>query len=354
MQKRKWLGVVGFLLLFYLIIWGFFKLMFSSLGTDSGDRRQTPPVIILQITSSQGAKTEELTDWLNPDKEAGLTVINLVEFMEKPVSAGTTLIIPPLTATEQWIFAGLTTLIRLGEWADSGASVLTFDPFPRADTATKNGEKITLAEGFYTVDFAGFNASAVLWFDRQQMGLNPQKGAAVKATLTIGDRQLPVIWEIKARKGRLTTCLARPQATPGAAELLRQLVSGLTLQPGSVTSRITPMPFDTAMAAVVNHHLASLLTDNQADQINSITWLAQHRYPPARYAILPALFSQNQLVAMAAAEALVKLEAINALEAIAAATRIQPVEVRPVLERAGQKIVGIRDGRLKEKNRHRR
>lgn len=348
MLKKKWVGVVGFLLLFYLIIWGFFKLMFSSLGPDAEMPHQPVPVIILQLTADGGAETHELNTWLKREKNARVTLVTPVEFMELPVSPGSTIVVPPSGEPGKWIFAGLPTLIRLGEWADSGASILSFNRFPRVDTTKKNGEKITIAQGFYQVEFTECAAPAVLWFDCQEVAPDIQNEAIVKATITIGHQRLPVIWEDKSGRGKITTCLARPQSTPGAWALLQQLINGDSLHPGCLTTRVTPMVFGDSAAVVLNHHLQALLSGSQADQINSIAWLAQHRYPPARYAIVPALFNKSPIVAMAAAEALAGLEAINALEAIGAAKRIQPVEVRPMLENAEKKLTELLDPKDKK------
>ncbi|PKP15699.1 MAG: hypothetical protein CVU06_16060, partial [Bacteroidetes bacterium HGW-Bacteroidetes-22] len=151
---------------------------------------------------------------------------------------------------------------------------------------------------------------------------------------------VPVICVAVQGRGVLISCLARPQVTAGAEKMVSQLLrirNGATLQTKNLCA-IVPMVFDSLRTSQVNIQLQTLLTGVPSAQVVAITWLAEHPYPMARYAIAPLLFSADQTVVAAAADALTRLHALNAIEPLKAAIQLQSPELRPLLRKAEQSL----------------
>ncbi len=343
-MKHPWLRIIGFMLLFYLIIRGVLYLMVSNVGGDNRSSGRQSTVYIINPDDNGKRFVDELFVLLENQPAFKVQIIDPEVFMNLPLSPDAKVVVPPAGDQYFWNYIGDPVITRLFNWVDTGSLVLTFNMVPKRPVSSKDIPLIN--QGYYLVKFPGQTDSTVLWIN--ETGIDSAGiGEEINATVKVKNRDLPVIGTTRKGRGKLITCLARPQVTAGAESLVNILLNIKDSVPLPLMnkSEILPIVFDSLLISRVNGQLQTLLTGSPSSQVAAINWLAEYRYPVARYAIVPLLFSNDQKVVFAAAEALVQLRAFNALEPLKIAIQLQKAELKPLLRKAEQTLTSYAQGR---------
>lgn len=343
-MKHPWLRVIGFMLLFYLIIRGVLYLMVSNVGGDnrSSGRQSKVYIIVSEVWGKRSV--DELFVLLDKQQTFDVQIIEPAVFAALPVSPDAKIVVPPASGPDFWNYLGEPVITRLYEWIDTGSLVLTFSIVPKS---TAHDKPMTLiSQGYYQVKFSIPADSSVLWFD--EIGAcSSDIGEVVYATIHLGEHDFPVIGSSRLGRGRLITCLARPQVSAGAESLVSMLLNITDSVPFRAVnhSGLKPMIFDSLLIRQVNKQMQILLIGPPSSQVNAINRLTQYQYPMARYSIVPLLFSNDQKVVFTAADALVELHAFNAIEPLKIAIQKQSPELKPFLRKAEKSLTGYLGGK---------
>lgn len=343
-MKHPWLRIIGFMLLFYLIIRGVLYLMVSNVGGDNRSSGRQSIVYIINPDNNGKRFVDELFVLLDNQPAFNVQIINPEVFLTLPLSPDAKVVVPPAGDQYFWNYIGDPVITRLFNWVDTGSLVLTFNVVPKRPVSSNDLALIN--QGYYLVKFAGQTDSTVLWID--ETGIDSAGiGEEINATVQVKNRDLPVIGTTRKGRGKLITCLARPQVTAGAESLVNILLNIKDSVPLPVMNQsdILPMIFDSLLTSRINDQLQTLLVGSPSSQVTAISRLAEYRFPLARYAIVPLLFSNDQKVVFAAAEALVELHAFNALEPLKIAIQLQTAELKPLLRKAEKTLTNHPQGK---------
>lgn len=330
-MKYSKIRFVGFLVLFYLIIWGALKLMISTVGGEKSAGAGIRAVYVL----SAGLQSETLAgDWVTQLTDGDYKqpeVLALNDFMELPVSRGAVII-----AASGWLETTGSIpdplVKRMAVWADSGARILIYGYYP--DERAVN-DTFNIKAGFYTTRLTLSGDSTVLWIESQPMPVVCRACTEVLASAIVNGKPVPVIWKEKRSKGTLLFCIPNLPVSPGAENLLDQLIAGndtlvarerLLAKPGIVDE------------TVFREHMRALMSEDPGGQLSAINWFAETQHPAGRKVLLPFLYSDRRQVVVAAAEALVALRARGSIPFIRSASGVQPDELKPVLLKAVERI----------------